>query len=116
MIQGITSVQIFLNPSVTAANRVGRRTVPVRPLHSVYAHFKHVIGVPSRSPGGQVPLAKLRVLDNLIERLVRIRGQKGETMPVTNENVDPMIDQLKSELHNAVRASTPLFTGLYPET
>ena len=99
-----------------SASRVGRRTVPVRPMQSVYAIFKHVIGVPSRSPGSQVPLGKLRVLDNLIDRLIRIRGQKGETVRVTQESVDPLIDQLKSELHNVVRASTPLFSGLFPET
>ena len=116
MIRGITSVQTFLNPSVMTANRVGRRTVPVRPLQSVYASFKHVVGVPSRAPGSQVPLGKLRVLDNLIDRLINARGHKGETIAVTQENVDPLIDQLKSELHNAVRASAPLFTGLYPET
>ena len=116
MIHGIASVQTFLNPSVMSASRVGRRSVPVRPMQSVYASFKHVVGVPSRSPGSQVPLGKLRVLDNLIDRLINVRGQKGEAIRVTNENVDPLIDQFKGELHTAVRASTPLFTGLYPET
>ena len=116
MIRGVASLQTFLNPSVMAASRVGRRTVPVRPLQSVYASFKHVVGVPSRSPGSQVPLNKLRVLDNLIDRLIAVRGEQGEIIPVNTENVDGLIQQMERQLNTAVRASRPLFTGMHPET
>ena len=117
MIQGIGSVQSTFNPTVLSVDRIGagKRSVPVRPTYSLYL-FKHVMGVPARSPEQQVPIHKLRVLDNLIDRLLKLRGEKGEVLPVSRGNVDALVQQFEAELHAALAASKPLFSGLFPET
>jgi hypothetical protein len=118
MIQGISSANAYFSPTILSINGVGagKRSIPVRPADSLFL-FKHVLGVPARSSESQVSIDKLRVLDNLIDRLVRLRGEKGEVMPVTRDNVDGLIQQFQSELHTAVAASKPMFTtGLSPET
>ena len=121
MISGISSTGglagTFINPNVMSIGGVGagKRTVPVRPSYSLYL-FKHVLGVPARSPDKQVPLHKLRALDNVIDRLVKLRGEKGELVPVSRENVDVLIDRFEGELHTAMAAARPLFSGMFPDT
>ena len=121
MISGISSTGglagTYINPNVMGIGGVGagKRTVPVRPSYSLYL-FKHVLGVPARSPDMQVPLHKLRALDNVIDRLVKLRGEKGELVPVSRENVDVLIDRFEGELHTAMAAARPLFSGLFPDT
>lgn len=117
MISGVGSINTFLNPTVLEVQGLGagKRTVPVRPTYSLYL-FKHVQGVPARSPEMQVPIHKLRALDNVIDRLVKLRGEKGEVMPVSPQNVDGLIERFEGELHTALAASRPLFSGLFPDT
>ncbi len=117
MIQGISSAATYLSPTILSVDGIGagKRSVPVRPSFSLYL-FKHVMGVPSRSAQDQVPISKLRVLDNLIDRLVKLRGEKGESVPVDGRNVDALIQRFQGELHTALRAIAPLFSGLFPET
>ena len=117
MIQGIGSVATYFNPTVYSVDGIGagKRSIPVRPTFSFYL-FKHVLGVPSRSAEEQVPISKLRALDNLIDRLVKLRGEKGETIPVGRDNVDTLIQRFQGELHTALQATRPLFSGLFPET
>ncbi len=117
MISGIGSINAAMNPSLMSVEGVGagKRTVPVRPTYSLYL-FKHVLGVPARSPEMQVPIHKLRALDNVIDRLIKLRGEKGEVMPVSRDNVDALIERFQGELHTALAAARPLFSGLFPET
>ncbi len=117
MIQGIGPLAAYLSPTILSVDAIaaGKRSVPVRPSLSVYL-FKHVMGVPSRSGEDEVPISKLRVLDNLIDRLVKLRGERGESTPVDNGNVDTLIQRFQGELHAALSAASPLFSGLFPET
>jgi hypothetical protein len=117
VVEGIGPVSTYFNPTILSVDAVGsgKRSVPVRPTYSLYI-FKHVVGVPSRSVEDQVPMNKLRVLDALIDRLVKLRGEKGETLPVSRNNVDSLIERFQGELHGALQATRPLFTGLFPET
>ncbi len=119
MIQGINAVRSTITPKISQILRNGKTSVPVRPLNSVYAHFKHFIGVPSRDIASQVPVTKIRILDNLIERIVKLRGRNSEDFTiqkVDEANVDPMIKALEQELRNSLIAQKPSFTGLFPET
>lgn len=117
MISGITSINAYFNPAVLAVDGLGagKRSVPVRPTYSLYL-FRHVQGVPARSPDKQVPIHKLRALDNVIDRLVKLRGEKGEVLPVRAGNVDALIERFEGELHAALAAARPLFSGLFPDT
>ncbi len=54
----------------------GTISVPVRPLTAAYAPFRHIVGVPTRNSATQVPIMKLRVLDNLIHSYVSANGAR----------------------------------------
>lgn len=119
MIQGINAIRATITPNISHILRNGKTSIPVRPLNSVYAHFKHFIAVPSNDTGAQVPITKIRIIDNLIERLVRLRGKGSGNLTVykiDEENIDPLIESLEQDLRNSLLAQKPSFTGLFPET
>lgn len=74
MIAAVASPGPFLNILRVQNLRGGELEVPVSPAQSAYARFEHLRAVPS--PEGGVSLFKLRVLDNLIDRLLA-EGQRG---------------------------------------
>ena len=87
MIQNVPSTNpgFFLDVIRIQNMQDGRVSVPVNPAHAVYARFKHVHGVPSRDGGA--PLFRLRVLDNLIDRLLEYSEQVF-AVPISLGNVD----------------------------
>ena len=70
MIDGVTNVRPpAVLPNLLGPRGVsGRLAVPVNPVNSVYAHFDHVVGVPT-SGGSAVSVMKMKMLDSLMERL-----------------------------------------------
>jgi hypothetical protein len=69
VIEGISSARPGLFPDLLRVRDANDRlTAPVRPAQTVFAQFKHIRSVPSSD--GAVSLFKLRVLDNLIDRLL----------------------------------------------
>ena len=75
MITDVSSARYLFTPSLFHAQRSGRTQVPVRPGDSIYAHFRHVEGIPSRSR--TIPLIKLRIIDKLIARLAGAQQSAG---------------------------------------
>ena len=75
MVTNVSSARYLFTPSLFHAQRSGRTQVPVRPSDTVYAHFDHVEGIPSRN--NTIPLIKLRILDKLIARLAGIQQETG---------------------------------------
>lgn len=88
----------------------GRISLPVSRAQSPYAQFKYVQGVPSSSPGGSVPINRLRVLNSLINGLVS-KAEHPELSPdisrMSDQSVKALINQYSSQLHSALKASTP---------
>ena len=75
MITNVSSARYLYAPRLFHAQRSGRTQIAVRPGDSVYAHFDHVEGIPSRSH--TIPLIKLRILDKLIARLAGVQQEIG---------------------------------------
>lgn len=70
----------------------------------VYARFKHVQGVPSQSSGGY-SLNKLQMIDLMVDRLVRLRGEHVEARtPQDDADAGAIIDSLVRDLQNALHA------------
>lgn len=95
---GEASVQnVTLSSILRARYGNGPVSLPVR--GGMYARLKHVQGVPSRGEGG-LTMSRLRALDNLIERLTRLK--KGEAPEVgksaAEEQTDRQIEKLSKEL------------------
>ena len=128
----LASPQRLTAPTLVHAARMGKTTVPVRPLVSIYAHFKYVEGIPSWTEGRTVSYDKLKYLNNLIDRLVRIRSKiradysfiaseldgstargNGSQSVSRVEGMDPMIRSLQQELRTEVVAQKPPFGGQF---
>ena len=73
----------------------------------LYARFKHIQGVPSRSGGYSVN--KLRMLDIMVERLMQLRGEPVETpSPLSEEETSEALQSLAERIHDALaNAETP---------
>jgi hypothetical protein len=119
MIQNVSAAKpgFFLNVIRIQNMQDGRVTVPVNPAHAVYARFKHVLGVPSQNGG--TPLFKLRVLDNLIDRLIRYSEQvpsEESLKSLDAEAIDPLISRLQNQLRSHLLQFPSSFGGTFPET
>jgi hypothetical protein len=112
------STQIFI-PNLYHAWKNGPTALPVNPALAVYAHFKHVVGVPSANIQSQVPINKLRLLDTLIDQLSKM--QTRETLAANNprqqagkaDSIEAKIKYLQQELNRALQTAKPVFTGQY---
>lgn len=95
----------------------GRLAAPVVPFQSVYAHFKHIRGVPS--PEGGIPLFKLQVLDKLIDRLLTDRQPvplRKEVSRLRPGDAEAMIVELGGRLARRLASLGGLPGGFAPET
>ena len=119
MIQNVSAAKpgFFLNVIRIQNMQDGRISVPVNPAHAVYARFKHVLGVPSNDGG--TPLFRLRVLDNLIDRLLRYSEQipsEQQLRALDVEDIDPLISRLQNQLRSHLLQFPSSFGGTFPET
>jgi hypothetical protein len=118
MVQAVHSVNSFIFPNMLALRGIQERLrVPVRPIHAIYASFKHIKGVPS--PQGGVPVLKLRILDNLIDKLLSYRESVPHTVDagqLSPQRIEGLIQKLQVTLKQRVMESAPMFGGLFPET
>lgn len=88
-------------------------SLPVPRSQAIYARFKHISGRPDPSGGGY-SIGKLRSLDNLIDRLIKIKENRSAELPgreslkgIPEENLDALIQDLSQKLHRAfVKAET----------
>jgi hypothetical protein len=119
MIQNVSSTQtgVFLNVIRIQNLQSGRIALPVHPAQAVYARFKHIRGVPAQEGGA--PLFRLRVLDNLIDRLLNFN----EPVPVVErlqdlqtQAIDPLISGLQNQLRTHLLQFPSSFGGNFPET
>jgi hypothetical protein len=88
----------------------GKLSVPVSPQSEVYARFRHVVGVSAEDGAQPVPILKLRILDNLIDRYVASRkGLEDVVVDVNPRTVDTVIAALSADVHEelAARAMQP---------
>ena len=112
-----TNVQPYVHRTVPLSNLVraqvspGRIALPVQ-NQAIYARFKHVQGIPATAEGQGYSIARLRMLDNLIDRLTRLDGtQAAPVQPTSPAQVDGLIAEFTSRLHEAVTSSD---AGGYP--
>ena len=96
-----------------------RISLPVSGPHALYARFKHVSGRIDPSGGG-FPVSKLRTLDNLIDRLSKMKSSEPRKLPTKKEvsglsdkSIDAMIQDLSRQLHSAyIKADANPFLNL----
>ncbi|MDA3850494.1 MAG: hypothetical protein PF447_04410 [Spirochaetaceae bacterium] len=107
--------------SVNASRLLGtsqghKINVPVAPNISPYAQYKYVRGIPAYNRQRAVPVTKLRVLNNIINSLQGIKEQRQSlvTPPkegLSNDTLDAMIEDYSKQLHQAIKKTSPVFSG-----
>jgi len=77
----------------------GKMPIPVRPLYSISAVFKHISPFPSNNVGeNSIPLYKLRVLDNLLDRFIGRDKGVFKKIKISANNIDSLIDEVSNKL------------------
>ncbi len=112
--EAIPSLHPIITPNLFHAQRSGKTTVPVKPILSVYAQFKHITGVPSRREGEQIPFSRLKALDNLIDRLVNISADE-KRLSIKAQEVSGEIQSLKERYRNMPAVVRPFWGSFLPE-
>lgn len=84
--------------------RYGNGPVSLPTRGGVYARLKHIQGIPSRGEGG-FTISRLRALDNLIDRLTRLKGMapeagKSASAQQVDRRIEDLSKQLRQELAN----------------
>jgi len=83
----------------TAANR--KLALPVDAKMLLYSRFKHVQGTPASAGASGLPLSRLRAIDNLIDRLIYLRGRNTYWVNTGEMNSDDLaftVERLQKEL------------------
>jgi len=81
--------------------------------HNTFVRLKYVTGVPG-SDGEGFSVAKLKLLDTLIERLRNLKGKSIElpTEKFSDESLDRLIGELTEDLHAQIKRVAPTPFGL----
>jgi hypothetical protein len=90
----------------TAAN--GKLSLPVDAGALLYSRYKHVHGTPSIGSASGLPLSRLRAIDNLIDRLISIRGKNTYWVNVDGMKSDELaftVEKLQKELNHLLSAN-----------
>jgi hypothetical protein len=84
-------------------------SLPVSPSNYIYSHFKHVSGIPAPDGVRGVSITRLKILDVLIEQLSQIKKQGDTSLrptgPVSDEQIDALIEQYEGQIRQAKAAS-----------
>ena len=92
--------------------------LPVASKSVIYSYYKHVHGYSAKASSQTVPISKIRILNNLIENLSKLKGDSSiknsltGTEKMSSESVGRLIDTYAKELHRTVTAmNTGFNTG-----
>ena len=117
--QGISSVNPVIIPNIMKVRTMqGKLSVPVKPMFTMFAQFKHISGVPKKD--SSVPVYKLMILDNLIDQFVTVRGRGAlestrELQQLSPQTVDAQINTFFNDLHQRISAESPYGRIFAPE-
>lgn len=94
---------VHLGSILRAQTSAGRISLPVN--GGFYTRFKHVQGIPSRSDHGY-SLSKLQMIDLMVERLVRLRGEPVNVPhPSDDAEASQIVHSLARDLHRALETA-----------
>ncbi len=98
---------VHLSSIIRAQYSTGRIVLPQD--GGLYSRFKHVQGVPAEAAGGGYSVSKLQMIDLLVERLVRLRGQSVTSRSREDEaGPDALISRYAAQLAQSLRAADSL--------
>lgn len=92
--------------------RANRISLPVSPSSFIYSQFKHVRGTPAPEGSRGVSVTKLKVLDVLVDQLIKLK-QNPDTRAIkaagqSDERLDALINQYREQIQSAQAAHTAM--------
>ena len=102
-----------------SASKNGRLSLPVSPSSYIYSHFRHVSGTPAPEGVQGVNISRLKILDSLIEQLVRAKQQItphfGESIGDVDKRIDALIEQYQKQIQSIQAASAVTqYVSIFP--
>lgn len=102
----LTTLSYAAMPRISAG---GRAYLPVDSKQVVYSQFQYVAGVPRTEDQSGVSVGKLKILNTLIDQLVRMRESEQHDKLLANQTdkgdeqtLDMMIDYVSSKIHTEI--------------
>ena len=118
-IQKYSDANVFQLSSIARESAVHRKlALPVDSSVLLYSHYKHVHGTPTTGDFSGLPLSRLRAIDNLIDRLIALRGRNTywvNTGEMNLEDLDFTVERLQKELNRLVSGKRPPITAGSPQ-
>ena len=112
-IQGIYRQSLTV-PQIVKAQVGGARIALPVDGNLVYSNLKHISGIGSFKNQPAYSLNQLRALDNLIDRLKLMKGEKFAEPQLDGAagDLSSVIDKYRMELHEALIGKDPLYSPL----
>ncbi len=105
MIQPVSlSTSLSVSSIIQTRNSAHRISLPINKSQYLYARFKHIWSYPADQTGEGVSISKLRVLDALIDRLAKLKGEKIQSQnaeELDSSKVDNLIRTIQQELNSS---------------
>lgn len=83
----------------------GKLYVPVKPSNVIYSQFDHISGVAAKSNQTGVSVSKIKILNTMIDNLVKLRNQpKQEKVgnEISDERLDALIETYQNEIKTTI--------------
>ena len=99
------------------ASQTGKASLPVSPSAAIYAHFKHVSGVPASEGVSGVNITKLKIIDTLIDQLTKLKKQPDpltEGIEQDDKRLNALIDKYQTQIRQTVTGGSPYAPAASP--
>lgn len=121
MVSNYASLSTLSYAAMSSISAGGRAYLPVDTKQVVYSHFQYVSGVPRNKDQNGVSIGKLKILNTLIDQLVRMReNARNDKILAENTNestLDSMIEYFNQKIHTEISVSQTIgYTSDIPQS
>ena len=121
MVSNYASLSTLSYAAMTSISAGGRAYLPVDTNQVVYSHVQYVSGVPRAKDQNGVSIGKLKILNTLIDQLVKMRENERTnelfTAKPDDKTLDAMIEYVNTKIHTEIALSKNTgYASSLPET
>lgn len=96
----------------SSSYRSSRIALPVSPSSYIYSQFKHVRGTPAPEGSRGVSISKLKVLDVLVDQLIKLKQRPNTRTLAAAGNQDERLDALIKQYSDQIKTAQAAHTAL----
>ena len=121
MVSNYVPLSTLSYAAMTSISAGGRAYLPVDTKQVVYSHFQYVSGVPRTKDQNGISIGKLKILNTLIDQLVKMRENERADKLLTGtsdeKTLDTMIEYVNNKIHTEITLSKSIgYASLLPES